>query len=444
MSKSLIRRAGLGLAATVAVAGLAFGAALPANAEPLGSPTYRSLAGAGSDTTQDVLNGLSQSLTISGTKVIGSYNATGSATIKTKSTGATFQRPNGSTEGVRALSAALQGTSYPATGGTTLSSTDLQFARSSSGVSSSLASTTGPLQYIPMGIDAVTYATSPTTGSTPTRVPNGIIVGTTTSPTGTFAAPAPLTLRNIYNGGFVQVDPAVSTSQKFYAGTAYADQAALDAAFPPANTVIKLYPYLPQAGSGTRSFWATTVGINNTTPPAHVSSTFVDGTGVTRDVQEHNGQVVSPGTGANRNPVARNAIVPFSISQFIAQGRAAALTTKYGVTVTNRRVSAELRNIGAELPIEDGALNPDFPVRRSVYNVVANSAITGANSGSQLAQVFVGSTGLAYNQTTAPDGSDADTAPDATITGNVITDYGFAINPTAGLVDNSLRSNYVP
>ncbi|GAA2993725.1 substrate-binding domain-containing protein [Actinokineospora diospyrosa] len=128
--------------AALALAGVFAGTA---QADPTGAPTYRELAGTGSDTTQTVLNGLSEAITINGTKVLGSYDARGSAQITTKDANpaCTINRPENSAGGVTALKA-----SVAANNGC------LQFARSSS--NSAAANT--DLKFIPFAIDALTYA----------------------------------------------------------------------------------------------------------------------------------------------------------------------------------------------------------------------------------------------------------------------------------------------
>ena len=88
-------------------------ATLPlAQADPVGPPTYRALAGGGSDTTQSLLNALAEIVTDGGQKVIGSYDAIGSPTITTKDPASTpackdIIRPNGSSKGRDALQASL-------------------------------------------------------------------------------------------------------------------------------------------------------------------------------------------------------------------------------------------------------------------------------------------------------------------------------------------------
>jgi ABC-type phosphate transport system substrate-binding protein len=131
----------------IAVVGALALAAAPAQADPSGAPTFRTLAGVGSDTTEGVVNGLSEVVVdSSGTKLIGSYDAFGSATIQTKSSaGCVINRPAGSGNGVTALV-----NSVDAGNGC------IDFARSSSNNSASFAGKN--LTYVPFAVDAVAYA----------------------------------------------------------------------------------------------------------------------------------------------------------------------------------------------------------------------------------------------------------------------------------------------
>ncbi|MGH3886487.1 MAG: substrate-binding domain-containing protein [Pseudonocardiaceae bacterium] len=145
-------------------------------AEPTGPPTFRALAGTGSDTTQDVLNGLSEVVlgddpNIPGTdnsKLIASYDAgpIPLTDITTKGTGfpsptppppddgdCTFIRPSGSTNGVRAL--VRERARVAVEGGQPC----LDFARSSADTSQSPEFTGRGLTYIPFATDALVYAT---------------------------------------------------------------------------------------------------------------------------------------------------------------------------------------------------------------------------------------------------------------------------------------------
>lgn len=124
-------------ALSAVVAGLAligFAAAIPASADPTSTP--RALNGMGSDTTQDVMNGMAA---ISSGK-IASWNATGTGTVNTGNVNTlcgAVTRANGSGAGRTALKNDTNGC--------------LQFARSSS------YSADAALTYIPFAVDGLTY-----------------------------------------------------------------------------------------------------------------------------------------------------------------------------------------------------------------------------------------------------------------------------------------------
>ena len=321
-----------GAVATLALAGLAFGT-VSASADPTPAGTFKPIVGVGSDTTQDVGNGL-------GTVVaaIGSYDAQGSATIKVSATGPTFNRPNGSTSGVQALSASANAggnRTFPAAGGVSIAG-EVDFARSSSGPSSSFVGT--DLTFIPFARDAVTYAVNAASD-----FPRDIALGNATQDTIT---PAPVTLRNIYR----------------CAVTTYTDSD-----FAP----VTIRPLIPQAGSGTRAFWLSALGLNE----AQVAGCATDLGGT---VQEHDGALVR-GAGD---------IVPFSVAQYLSQANYVNLPT----AVNERRGVIELGKIGGNKPIRlttnGNELNTSFPVNRLVYNVVESSRL----AETAIASTFVGST----------------------------------------------------
>lgn len=180
-------------------------------AEPNGPPTFRALAGTGSDTTQDVLNGLSDIITIGGVKQIASYNAgplpLGNITTKDPAVtpGCTFTRPSGSTNGVRAL---VRERTRARNGET--NAPCLDFARSSADTSASTEFAGAGLTYIPFAVDALVYAT---------RSDSSISRNLTRDQ-----------LRAIY-----------------------------DCALPPASAA-NFRPLLPQFGSGTRTFFLQSLG----------------------------------------------------------------------------------------------------------------------------------------------------------------------------------------
>ena len=319
-----------GVVAASAIAVLALGAVAPAHADPSG---LKSLAGAGSDTTQDVLSGVASVVS-----AIGSYDAIGTSTIQTKSGGPFFTRPNGSTDGVKALSASVNNTgtrTWPASGGVSITG-QLDFARSSSAPSGSFVGT--DLTYIPFARDAVTYAVSAASD-----FPRDIALGNASQDS---ISPAPFTLRNIYRGTV----------------TSY-----VDGDF---NSVT-IRPILNQSGSGTRAFWLSAIGMTETT----ILGTPTTDLGNT--AQEHTGTyIVNPGD-----------IAPFSVAQYIAQGNHGVLPT----TIVERRGNIELGNVDTVKPILFSAgggveLNSAFPINRLVFNVVQTTRLAGTSSNDLLLQ----------------------------------------------------------
>ncbi|MFF7977557.1 Ig-like domain repeat protein [Streptomyces sp. NPDC007901] len=217
------------VAAAVVAGGLAL--ATPAVADP-DAGAFRQLVGVGSDTTQDVLNALAGD-TVNGTSYsasavkstngagIASYDAiepgTGSttSTIKTRTDGPSFLRPNGSGNGRLALSEALTGDKYPTSAGVSISG-QVDFARSSGGPSASGTA----LTYIPMARDAVGVAVK------------GSALDTLTVDQ----------LHDIYSGTLTTVN---------------------------GQTV---HPRIPQSGSGTRKFFLAAIGLTDATLSPNVTT----------------------------------------------------------------------------------------------------------------------------------------------------------------------------
>jgi len=149
--------------------------AVPSVAEPIAE----NYAIVGSDTLEDVVNGLVNGTNITGSsvrstvagKIFGSFDATGSPCIITKTDGIRFGRPNGSSDGVKALSRSIDGASY--TSGTTacpnnasrVITDQVDIARSSS---AGTVNANGELLYVPFGRDAIAYAYH--SGSTATGI----------------------------------------------------------------------------------------------------------------------------------------------------------------------------------------------------------------------------------------------------------------------------------
>ncbi|MFZ4510847.1 MAG: substrate-binding domain-containing protein [Candidatus Nanopelagicales bacterium] len=283
-----------------------------ASADPDGPPQYRDLAGVGSDTTMDLVQALSQVVTINSAKVIGSYNASPSTTesFQTKADAkCTFTRAaaNGSSNGVKVLD-----TSTKAGDGC------IQFARSSSAKSSS--SPTG-YTWIPFAKDAVTFA--------------------------------------------VRSDGQVAKSLSV---------AELTAIYKCENTSI--VPVLPQAGSGTRSYWLARFGITEDQITAGtypcLKPKSAGGTGAEYE-QEHDGRTLKA-----------NEIQPYSIAVWQAQASGAA---------PDRRGMTVLGVLGDQAPT---LLNTSSVYSRDVFNVVPTTKVT--DTASKEYQVFVGKDSLVCKQ----------------------------------------------
>jgi ABC-type phosphate transport system substrate-binding protein len=302
-----------------------------AQADPTGAPTPRVLVGVGSDTTQDVMNQVANDVTIGGVKQIGSFNATGSATINTGKAGCSaVARPNGSGAGRTALLNSL-----------TAGDGCIQFARSSS---LNTATSTPSLTYVPFAIDAVSFAVTSSS-----NLPRSFAL---------------TDLQAIYH-----CDPNYVGTGPNYAIT----------------------PILPQAGSGTRSYWEGQMGILDTDVNNNVYPCIINGT--------KNGQIIEEHTGT---ALDANSIEPFSIGQYTDQSNG---------LIIDRRGSAVLGVIGGTDP---QLTNSNFSVKRDVYNVIPTSQIGAAPYSS----VFVGSSSLICQDTAT------------------ILHYGFAANPNCGSTTN--------
>ncbi|MER5194971.1 hypothetical protein ACWD3J_21415 [Streptomyces sp. NPDC002755] len=132
------------------------------------------------------------------------------------------------------------------------------------------------------------------------------------------------------------------------------------------GTSVTVAPLLPQTGSGTRTFWLSAIGVSESQV----------GSCVTQGVQEHDGTAITAG----------NQLMPYSIAQWIAQGKGFA-------DVANRRGESRLRSINGTAPTTGSgtalALNTAFDAGflRDVYNVVPTARLSDA----VIADTFVGS-----------------------------------------------------
>jgi hypothetical protein len=416
------RRGALAIAAAGAVAAGSIGLAAPAMADPVGAPVYRALAGVGSDTTQDVMNGVASVVAdSSGTLLIGSYDATGLPNPISTKLGNSFARPDGSGNGLIALRSAKDATTI--WDGQNLVSNDLQFSRSSSAPASGLLNPSGQYAAIPFALDAVSFGTAPSGTSVPSDIPLGATVGETWD--GTVSTSFKLTLKNIYGG--VLAPGSTRTLYAAWDNTTHVGSGAKTVG--DQTTGADIVPFKPQPGSGTLSFWTaqmggglnasvsdrftytTTAADCSTNPTITIAGTTyptfsgspASGTCVAA-VQEHNGKVTS---------AIANAIVPFSIAQWSAQSNSATLSADYGITVTDRRNGAVLGSVDGVAPQvgSPAVLNPVFPIRRIVFNNVEFSELS---SNPTLAAVFQGSGAAAYNALNPSSG-----------TSLVVEDFGF-------------------
>lgn len=276
---------------------------------------HRTLVAVGSDTTQDVLNGLGNTIAdpnptgSSDGNLIASYDATGTTPIQTRDSGCSIARPDGSGAGVNALKADI-------TAGTHC----IDFARSSSGPNA-----TGSLTFIPFAVDGVTLAVR--TGST------------------------------------IGSDVSLQSVTRAYNCQNETTGAALNPAAGVLPTIngVTVHPLVPQNGSGTRKFWASKLGFSASPLPWCVSDVAKNG----NQVQEHNGNALQRTVAVDGS----EDVMPFSIAQWIAQSN----HTTTGVT--DRRNGAVLESVGTVQPIVSGKLNTSFPITREVYNVIPDSRL---------------------------------------------------------------------
>lgn len=289
-------------AALMAVAGAVAAAMVmgtAAYAEPSFTPDSNDFTGVGSDTTQDVLNQFQTDYNATSPSTrLANYDARrGSTTIGLKSGCTAINRPDGSSAGINALIANTQSVGgFPC----------LDYARSSR-VRNTGVPAENNLVFIGFARGALTFVAQATTN-----------------------APVSLTklqLRSIYN--------------------CTADQWS-DLGFASTN-VIK--PYLPQAGSGTRSTWLSKIGVTDAVASACVG---------TKIHQEHDGAAL---------PIDPDVIAPYDVAQYICQ--------RYKGTCTDRHGTTELHQVDGYAPTTGSGVNtairtvtPDNGMLRTVFNVV--------------------------------------------------------------------------
>lgn len=386
-----VTAAALGLASVLVSGGTA-------SADP---KQHSALIGTGSDTTQDILNAFAgfvplsvaqgggsnftplQSSAASGRTQLISFDAVGSTCITTKPGGTAFVRPNGSTNGRRAYSRALDGGTWPAAttncGGVKPTAGLIDFARSSAGVA---PGGSGPLTYIPFGRDALGFGYWAEPGVTP--------VTTLTS----------AQLQTLHKVGPITVGS------------------------------VTIYACEIQNGSGTYSSWRSMMTAND----GQIDAATVDCTPTdAQDIQENDGNTLKA-RGETLAALAAHAtenvqvVIGFSAANFIAQTN--------GVVTSQLPSPAGTVNLGAidslGIPYTGSPGSPPIAASttfyasptygRDVYNVVSTARIgPPAGSNQEYKTMFVGLTSAVCQAT------------------DTISDFGFqapVLNPCG---DTSLQ-----
>ncbi|MFJ4591576.1 MULTISPECIES: PstS family phosphate ABC transporter substrate-binding protein [unclassified Kitasatospora] len=308
------------------------------------TPAAQDIVGVGSDTIQVLLNQFSADYNASlgaGSTAprLYSWDATGTSPITTKTGATSIARPNGSGAGIKALVAN--------TGAT------VDFARSSRGPA---ATDAHGLDFVALAKDAVTWS-APSNGNAPAQLTSAQLTA-------------------IYN--------CTTTNWN-----------QISASLP--NATIK--PFLPQADSGTRSFFLGAIGV--TTPGACVTT----------------GPEENEGTDANLTDP--NVVFPYSVAHYLGQ------TVGGHGTATDAPGSLTLRNIvvnGATLtPVTNNVINTKFAnssFGRVVYNVIRDTEWTATDAHGQALQAIFGSNGWICTDPVAA----ADLAS-----------YGFLATPACGV-----------
>ncbi|MFG1808971.1 PstS family phosphate ABC transporter substrate-binding protein [Streptomyces sp. NPDC049040] len=306
----------------------------PAAADPPTgvTPAATDIVGVGSDTTQALFNQFSADYT--GSPKLYSWDATGTSPITTK-TGATSlnPRPNGSGAGVTAL----QNTTK----------TTVDFARSSGGPAAGQLATD---DFIAFAKDAVSWAAQ-SGGNAPANLSTA-------------------DLKGIYNCTITNWNQI--TDEAGYTGP---------------NATIK--PFLPQSGSGTRSFFMSVLGLSNADPqPSCVNTT----------VQENEG--------SNLLLHDNNAVVPYSVAHYIGQvynGHGSGNDVQGPLTIRNIGGTSQTPIL---VPVDatTHTITSSFATSaygRSVYNVVRNSDWTAGDAHATALKAIFSSTGWICKNATA-------------------------------------------
>jgi len=395
-----------GVAALAATASL--GSLILSAPTPAGADSQKLLVGVGSDTTQDVMNALAgnnndvqyppvQSSKTSGRTQVASFDATQGGvkgTCITPSPGATFARPNGSTNGRKAFSRAILGEKWNVVNSTcpgfdatppgAPTAGKIQFARSSAGPS-------GPgtdLTYMALGRDGLSFAAYRASGTPVTALPTSTLSTIFTSATGQASV-----------GGVNYVGCSIQLGSGTYAAwnTALGVTAAQMAAATSVCTPGSQTPSTEiQENDGTAFKARADLTLAGATPPA-ADSVFVIGFSAANFISQSNGVAASqlpPGDVVKLGSI--DGLAPYTGTAPALSPNPAFYATVYGRTVYNVLNRTVLTGPG----------NNDI---KTLFGVTAPSADNDRSICSAAAQATIGKFGFA--PTTTPCGDTSLTGP---------------------------------
>jgi hypothetical protein len=357
----------------------------------LADPEFTVVA-VGSDTIQDVYNQFAADL---GGTTLASYNAVnpvsgaGGDTVTTinatSNVTCNFPRPNGSGPGTDDLENSIGGA--VGSGGTSpLAGTGcVDIARSSGGPAAAGSGPAGgsytgtnAMQFVPFAEDAVDGAYGPAVNG-PSFVAQSHDAAGDTLTVNTVATALPVALVNQFT--IQNLTDLFGSCKETTVGTQVfwplGDNNTGQTTPPAGSQTIDLY--IPQIGSGTEKFWASTTGFTAATPPPCDHTTIVAGnlsptaadnpTGIIFTDEEHDG------TNVATDPLG---YAPFSIAQWISQSNGHS-DRRHGAQLADIVNGASVQELPTKLVGSITEINPAFPVTRLVYSVVSLARLTNPN-----------------------------------------------------------------
>jgi len=194
----------------------------------------------------------------------------------------------------------------------------------------------GQLVYIPFALDAVATATGPATA---VGLPDPAVATAITQADGFTVAQ----LADMYD----------NCNPQTVNGVVYD---------PTGATGTPIHLYIPQPGTETRNFWATTLGFSSASLPSCVHDHSI---GDPNDlIEEHDGTIFAQDA---------NAIGPFTVSQWVSQKNHPAI---------DRRHNAVLHNLNGIAPLTaGGTLNTAYPIKHEKYIVTLFTRVSDGAGG---------------------------------------------------------------